>query len=158
MMQETNQSIIDDNSEHVALLIKGSKIPQITCFLMLWLWSNLMQVWMFMALAIRVPDSWECNQTSHEKTGMCPINQPAPEGKACIHVPRREKNERSILSMYSLSLCNVVYGMTDWARMSWYVMQLYNWWGKGRAVASIYILIFFHCVVQDTSDVMQRRV
>lgn len=30
-----NESITDDNSEHVALLIKGSKILQITCFLML---------------------------------------------------------------------------------------------------------------------------
>lgn len=70
--------------------------------------SNPMQVWIFMDLATGVPDSSECNQTSHEKTGMCLINQPAPEAKACNHVPRREKKERSILSMYFLSLCNVV--------------------------------------------------
>lgn len=110
-----HQSISHDNSELycMPLLIKGSKIPQITCFHILWLcfiWlsSNSVQVWIFMVLANGVPDSWECNQTSHEKTGMCLINQPAPEGKACDHVPRSEKKERSILSMYFLSLCNVV--------------------------------------------------
>lgn len=110
-----HESITHDNSELycMPLLIKGSKIPQITCFLMLcfcfiWLSSNPVQVWIFMDLATGVPDSWECNQTSHEKTGMCLINQPAPEAKACNHVPRREKKERSILSMYFLSLCNVV--------------------------------------------------
>lgn len=51
------------------------------------------QVWIFIVLAAYVPDSWECNQTSHEKTGMCLINQPAPEGKACNQVPRSEKKE-----------------------------------------------------------------
>ncbi len=65
------------------------QIPQITCFLMLclsviWLSSNPVQVWIFMELATEVPDSSECNQTSHEKTGMCLINQPAPEVRHAI--------------------------------------------------------------------------
>lgn len=49
-----------------------------------------------MVLATGAPDGLECNQTRHEKTGMCLINQTFPEAKVRNH--EEEWKERSVSS------------------------------------------------------------
>lgn len=112
--------------------------------------NNPVQVWIFMVLAPGVPDSWECNQTSHEKTAMCHINQPTPEGKACNQVPKRERRKKEVY--YPCTFC-------IWAEhISLCKSCSYIMGEKEKDRWHLSTCLSFHCIVQDISDVMQRTI
>lgn len=114
------------------------------------------QVWIFTVLATDVPNSWECNPASHENTRMCLINQPGPEGKTCYRVPGRKMKNRSILSLYFLSLGNVVWEKNAWTHLS----MSYSCIRGEEEAESSYIStdLSFLGIVKDIGDVVQRTV
>lgn len=63
-----------------------------------------------MVLATGAPDGLECNQTRHEKTGMCLINQTSPEAKVRNH--EEEWKEHSVGS--------------DGTNLFWYAVEVYK--------------------------------